>query len=149
VLYTAAALYGARTIVDALREHFGSRTRRPMLKQSMATLGAAELLFLIASRIEAAIRTDMGPTSVAAMVERRAAMSQEAPRFSVHRFPIQCVLVAIAVAAFVLALARPVRPREGADDAVPGGIPRRYAVGVAGATLVCAATIALLVRVHH
>jgi hypothetical protein len=143
VLYAAAALYGARAIVDAFREHFGSRSRLHTLKQSTATLGAAGLLYFVALRIEAAIRTDMIP-SIAVAAEQRAIVMKNVPRF-----PIEYVLYAIAVAAFVLALARPVRHREGAEGAALGGIPRRYAVGVAGAALVCAATIALLVRVHN
>jgi hypothetical protein len=146
VLYAAAALYGARAIVDAFREHFGSRTRLHGLKQIVATLGAAELLYLVAFRIEAAIRTDM-VRGIEVAAEQRAALVRDAPWIPVHRFPIQRVLIAIAVGAFVLALARPVRPHEGAEDAAPGRIPRRYAVGVAGAALVCAVTITLLVRV--
>ena len=66
----------------------------------------------------------------------------------VHRFPIYLVLIAFAVAAFVLALARPVRRREGAEDAAPGRIPRRHAVGVALAALGCAIMITVLVRVR-
>jgi len=146
VLYAAAALYGARAIVDAFREHFGSRTRLHGLKQSVATLGVAALLQFVAFRIEAAIRTDMVP-GIEAAVELRAVANPGAPWLPNHRFPIQRVLIAIGVAAFVLALARPVRRRESAEDAAPGRIPRRYAVGVAGAALVCAVTITLLVRV--
>jgi hypothetical protein len=146
VLYAAAALYGARAIVDAFREHFGSRTRLHTLKRMAATLGAADLLYFVANRIESAIRPDTVP-SVAVAAEQRAALVRDAPWIPIHRFPIQYVLIAIAVAAFVLALARPVRPHEGAEDAAPGRIPRRYAVGVAGAALVCAVTITLLVRV--
>jgi hypothetical protein len=148
VLYAAAALYGARRIVDAFREHFGSRTRLHMLKQSTTTLGAAYLLFFVAYRIEAAIRTDMrAATSIAVATERRAAVLKEAPWVPIHRFPIGRVLVAIAVAAFVLALARPVAPGDGAEDAAPGTIPRRYAAGVAVAALVCFVAITLLRRI--
>jgi hypothetical protein len=60
---------------------------------------------------------------------------------------IRRVLIAIAVAAFVAALVRPVRRREGADDAAPGRIPRRHAMGVAVGALVCFVAITLLVRV--
>jgi hypothetical protein len=146
VLFAAAVLYGARAIVQAFREHFGSRSRLQGLKQSVATLGAAWLLYAVALRIEAAIRTDMIPSAEVA-VEQRAAANPGAPWLPNHRFPIGRVLLAIAVAAFVLALARPVRRREGAEDAAPGRIPRRYAVGVAVAAFVCAVTITLLVRV--
>jgi hypothetical protein len=68
-------------------------------------------------------------------------------RRGLHRFPIQRVVVAVAVAAFIAALARPVRLREGAEDAAPGTIPRRYAVGVAAAALACFVAITLLRRV--
>jgi hypothetical protein len=66
---------------------------------------------------------------------------------AIHRFPIRYVLAAIGIAAFVLALARPVVDRDGAEDAAPPPIPRRQALGVAGAALLCAVTIALLNRV--
>jgi hypothetical protein len=82
------------------------------------------------------------------VLERRAAITREGVlRFSVHPFPIRRLLLVIAVAAFVLALVRPVRRREGADDAAPGRIPRRHAVGVAVAALGCAIAITVLVRV--
>jgi hypothetical protein len=141
VLYAAVAPYGARAIVDAFREHFGPRTRLQRLKESTATLGAAWLLYFAAFRIEEAIRTDM-PPSVAVAAEQRAALVRTVPRF-----PIRYVLIAIVVAAFIVALARPVVPGDGGQDAAPRPVPRRYAVGVAGAALVCAVTITLLVRV--
>ena len=146
VLYAAAALYGARAIVGAFREHFGSRTRLHTLKQMAATLGAAELISFVANRIESAIRPDTLP-GIEVAAEQRTASLQAAPWFPVHQFPIRRVLIAIAVAAFVLALARPVVRGDGGQDAAPPVIPRRYAVGVAGAALVCAVTITLLVRV--
>jgi len=146
VLYAAAALYGARAIVDAFREHFGSRTRLHTLKQIAATLGAAELLYLVAYRIEAAIRPDTLP-SIEVAAEQRWAFFQAAPWIPIHQFPIPRVLIAIAVAAFVIALARPVRRREGAEDVAPGRIPRRHAVGVAVAALGCAIAITVLGRV--
>jgi hypothetical protein len=146
VLYAAAALYGARAIVGAFREHFGSRTRLHTLKQMAATLGAAELLYFVALRVESAIRTDMLP-GVAIAAEQRATALQNEPWSTIHRFPIGRVLLAIGVAAFVVALARPVVRGDGGQDAAPRMIPRRYAVSVAGAALVCAVTITLLVRV--
>jgi hypothetical protein len=146
VLYTAAALYGARAIVGAFRVYFAARTRLHTLKQITATLGVAELLYFAVFRIEAAIRTDMGP-SIAVAAEQRAATLQEMPWFPVHRFPIRYVLVVIAVAAFVAALTRPVVPGDGGQDASPPRVPRRYAAGVAGAALLCAVTITVLVRV--
>jgi hypothetical protein len=140
VLYAAAALYGARMIVEAFREHFGSRTLLHTLKQSTAMLGAG-LLYFVAFRIEAAIRTDMIP-DVAVAAEKRDALIHEVPRF-----PIRYVLIAIAVAAFALAFARPVVPGDGGQGAAPSPVPRRYAAGVAVAALLCAVTITLLMRV--
>jgi hypothetical protein len=146
VLFAASALFGARAIVDAFREHFGSRTRLHTLKQIAATLGAAGLLYFVAFSIEAAIRTDMF-RGVAFEAEQRARIVVETPRAPIHRFPIQRVLLAIGVAAAILALMRPVRLREGAEGAAPGRIPRRHALGVAVAALGCALTITVLMRV--
>ena len=147
VLYATAAPYGACAIVDAFREHFGSRTRLHTLKQMAATLGAAELLYLVAYRIEAAIRPDTLP-GIEVAAEQRNAQVKAAPSWvAIHEFPIRRVLIPIAVAAFVAALARPVRRLEGAEDAAPGRIPRRQAVGVAMAALGCAIMITVLGRV--
>lgn len=147
VLFAAAALYGARAIVDAFREHFGSRTRLDTLKQMVATLGAAGLLYFVAFSIEAASRTDV-TRGLAFEAEQRAAIVDEVPGGPSYGFPMQSVLIAIAVAAFVLALARPVVRGDGGQDAAPPMIPRRYAVSVAGAALLCAVTITLLVRIY-
>jgi hypothetical protein len=150
VLYTAAALYGARAIVDAFRVYFGSRTRLHMLKQSATTLGAAELLQYAAFRVEGAIRTDTLPGIEVAAAERTALLHGVPSAWvGIYQFPIQRVLIAIGIAAFVLALARPVRRREDAEDAAPGRIPRRYAVGVAVAALGCVIMITVLGHVHR
>jgi hypothetical protein len=146
VLFAASALIGARAIVDAFREHFASSTRLHTLHQIAATLGVAGLLSFVALRIEAAIRTDM-VVGVVVAAEQRARIVVETPGHPIHRVPIQRVLLVIAVAAAVLALMRPVRRREGAEDAAPGRIPRRHAAGVAVAALGCAITITVLVRV--
>lgn len=143
VLFAAAARYGARAIVDAFREHFGSRSRLHTLKQMTATLGAAGLLYFVAFRIESAIRTDM-VIGIAVAIEERATLVRNVPRFPIHR-----VLIAIEVAAFAIALARPVVRRDGVDDSVPSMIPRRHAAGVALAALVCFVAITLLVRVRR
>ena len=148
-LYAAAALYGARAIVDAFRVYFGSRTRLHTLKHMAATLGAAELLHFVANRIESAIRPDTLPGIKVAAEQRTAALQAHPSEWlAIHQFPIGRVLLVIAVAAFVVALARPVRPREGVEDAAPGRIPRRHAVGVAVAALGCAIAITVLVRVR-
>jgi hypothetical protein len=141
VLFAASALYGARVVVDAFRVHFGSRTRLETLKQVAATLGVAGLLSYSAFRIESAIGTDMF-RGIAFAAGQRAAFFHQAPPF-----PIHYVLLAIAVAATVIALARPVRRREGAPAAAPGRIPRRHAVGVAAAALGCVIAITVLGRV--
>src|SRR5262249_7634042 len=88
-------------------------------------------------------RTDTVP-SITVAAEQRAATLQETPWSRVHSFPIRYVLIAIAVAAFVLALARPVVPGDGGQEEAPPSVPRRYAAGVAMAALMCAVTSALL-----
>lgn len=146
VLYAATALYGARAIVAAFRDHFGSRSRLHALKHILATLGVAELLFFAVFRIEAALRTD-GVPSITVALEERAAANKNTPWLQVHRFPLRYVLLAIAVAAFVHALARPVVCGDRGQETAPPPVPPRYAAGVAVAALMCAATITLLVRV--
>ncbi|MFT3775145.1 MAG: hypothetical protein QM820_58100 [Minicystis sp.] len=138
VLYAAAALYEARAIVDAFREHFGSRSRLHLLVQSTTTLGAALLLHLAAIRVEATLRTNT-VTSIAVKVEKLATVFPAIPTF-----PIRYVILAIGVGAFVLALARPVARAEGTQGWALPPVPRRYAVGVAGAALVCAVVITVL-----
>jgi hypothetical protein len=130
VLFAASAVLGARAIVDAFREHFGSRTRLHMLKQSAATLGTAGLLYLVAFRLEWAIRTDV-PRGVTYTAERMATLRKQAPPF-----PLERVLLGIAVVAFVVALARPVRAPAG--DGVPGPIDRHLAAVVAAAVVLIA-----------
>lgn len=142
VLFAASALVGARAIVDAFREHFGSRTRLHALKQIAATLGAAGLLYFVAIRLEWAIRSGIVFLDVASTAERFAAVRHEAPPF-----PIERVLFAIAVAAFVIALARPVPRENAARGAALGAISRRHATFVAAAALVCFVAITLVVRV--
>lgn len=142
VLFAGSALIGARAIVDAFREHFASRSRLDTLKQIAATLGAAGLLYFVAFYLERRIRTDIATRGVSFEVERLAAVRGTAAPFQIER-----LLLAIAVGAFIIALARPVVRGDNEQDAAPPIIPRRYAVGVAGAALMCAVTITLLVRV--
>ena len=138
-LFAAAAFVGARAITDSLREHFGSRSRLHALAQIGATLGVSGILYLVAFRIEWAIRADIAMRGVAFEAERLAAATHQAPPF-----PIERVLVAVAVVAFVAAFARPVRA---AGDATTGAIPRRHAGIVALAALACFVAISVLVRV--
>jgi hypothetical protein len=146
VLYAAASLYGAHAIVGAFHACFGSCTRVHALKQIAATIGVAGVLYLAAQRIEAAIHPADFP-SITAAAEQRAAAQAKSVLFPAHLFPIRYVLVAIAVAAFALALARPVAPSDARQEAALPPVPRRYAVGVAAAALVCAGMITLLNRV--
>ena len=138
-LFAAAAFVGARAIVGAFREHFGSRSRLHTLAQIAATLGAAGLLYLVAFRIEWAIRADIAMRGVAFEAERIAAARHQAPPF-----PIERVLLAIAIIAFAAALARPVRAQGGG---AAGAIPRRNGRIVAAAALACFVAITALVRV--
>jgi hypothetical protein len=141
-LFAVSALFGARAVVDAFREHFAPRSRLATLQQIVAVFGAAGLLYVVAFYIESRIRLDIAIRGVAFEAERLAVMrGQPSP------FPINRVLLAIAVAAFVLALARPMPGGDGGQDAAPRMIPRQYAAGVAGAALLCAVTITLLMRV--
>jgi hypothetical protein len=142
-LYAVAVPYCARALVDALRDHFGSRSRLQALKHILVTLGVAELLFVAALRVEAALRTDAFH-SITVAAEQRAATTNETPWARIHSFPIRYVLLAIAVAAFAHALARPLVPGEGGPEETPQPVPPRYAVGVAVAALVCAGAITLL-----
>jgi hypothetical protein len=137
-LFAAAAFIGACAIVDSLREHFGSRSRLHALAQTGATLGVSGILYLVAFRIEWAIRADIAMRGVAFEAERVAAAQHQAPPF-----PIERVLLAIAVVAFVVALARPVRAADGTRT---GAIPRRHAGVVAAAALACFVAITVLVR---
>jgi hypothetical protein len=145
VLYAVAVPYCARALVDALRAHFGSRSRLQALKHILATLGVAELLFFAALRVEAALRTDAFH-SITVAAEQRAATTKETPWARIHSFPIRYVLLAIAVAAFAHAFARPVVPADGGQDATLRPVPRQCAAGVALAALGCAVTITVLVR---
>lgn len=139
VLFGVAAFVGARAIVDALREELASRSRLHALGQIAATVGVAGLLYFVAFRIEWQIRTDIWMRGVAVEARRLAVVNHEAPPF-----PIEDVIAAIAVVAFVVALARPVRV---VGDGVPIAIPRRVPQVVAAAAAICFLLITLLVRV--
>jgi hypothetical protein len=92
------------------------------------------------------MRSD-GVPSITVAFEERAAANKNTRWLQIHRFPIRYVLLAIAVAAFVHALARPVASGEGGEEEAARPVPRRYAVGVAVAGVVCAGVITLLDRV--
>jgi hypothetical protein len=138
VLFTAAAFVGARAVVDAFRAHFGSRSRLHALAQIAATLGVAGLLYFAAFRIEWTIRADLWMRGVAFEAQRIAAARHEEPPF-----PIERVLFAIALVAFVAAFARPVRVTGVVTDSA---IPPRHVRIVAAAALACFVAITVLVR---
>lgn len=119
--YAAAATFCARDAIDAFRAHFGVKTRLQTLAHLAGTLGIAGILYFVAFRVEWAIRTDLAMRGVAVEAERVAAVKHTAPPF-----PIDKVLLAIAIASLVWALARPVRaPTE------PQPLPRRLGAIVA------------------
>jgi hypothetical protein len=147
-LFVASAFLGARAITGSLRDHFRPRSRLQALAQIAATLGVSGVLYLVAFRIEWAIRADIAMRGVAFEAERIAAAHHEAPPF-----PIERVLVAIAIVAFIAALARPLRADgdaggAGADGGIDGGaVSRRHARFVALAALATFVVISVLVRV--
>jgi hypothetical protein len=139
VLFTVSAFVGAWTVTAAFREHFASRSRLHALGQMVATIGVAGVLYFVAFRIEWTIRSDLWMRGVAHEAERLAVARHEAPPF-----PLERVLWAIALIAFALAFARPVRAPAGVSD---GAIPKRHIWIVAVAAFACFATVTLLERV--
>jgi hypothetical protein len=137
VAFAAAAFLGARTVVDAFRAQFAPRTRLQMLGQLAATIGVAGVLYWIAFYVEWSHRVAIAMRGVAIEAERVAIAKHEAPPF-----PIDRVLALVALAAFVLALARPIR-----EPGEPAELPRRLLPVVAGGACACAVLIALLDRV--
>lgn len=133
VAYATSAFFGARMVVDAFREHFASRSRLHTLKQLAATLGVAGLVYWLAFTIEKQIRADMPIKGVAVEAQRIAVVRGGPPPF-----PIDTVLHAIALAAVIAALARPVIAGEARER---HGIPRNVAIAVAAATVVLVAAV--------
>ncbi|MBX3188940.1 MAG: hypothetical protein KF819_18110 [Labilithrix sp.] len=135
VAYAAASFFGARAAVDAFREHFGTRTRLHGLRQLASTLGVAGVLYFAAFRIEWQLRRDMEMRGVAAEAER-IAVARHGPK----PFPIEHVLLAVAVVAVIYALARPVN--AAAQASAPS---RRLRTVVATSAAICFVTLALLI----
>lgn len=135
ILYALSAAYCARAAVDAFRAHFGLKTRLLTAGYLLATLGVAGLLYFEAFRIEWQIRTDLAMRGVTEKAERIAEASHTAPPFPIHR-----VLLAIALAAVIGALARPVAVRG-----EPRPIPPRLGAVVALATAACFLVLLLLI----
>ena len=141
--YGVSAFLFARAAVVAFREHFGSRSRLHTVKQLVATLGVAGLLYFLAFRIEWPLRTDLTMRGVAGEAERVAVAKHAAPPF-----PIELVLLALALAGVVTALVRPVRDGVSARESrVPLPIPRgvvRAVAALAGASLAALVVLILV-----
>jgi len=135
VAYAVAASVCARAVVDAFREQFGSRSRLHGLGQMLATLGVSGALYWVAFRIEWQLRTDVTMRGVRVEAERRAVARNAPPPF-----PIELVLLAVAVLAIVWALARPLP----AATASARPIPRSHVLLVASATVVSAVVLVAL-----
>jgi len=134
--YAVAAFTVARAAVTAFREHFGSRTRLHTVLQLAATLGVGGVLYFTAFRIEWKVRTDLAVRGVAVEAER-IAVAQHGP----PPFPIELVLLLVALAGLVTALAMPVRA-----PAAPRALPRRLVTFVAASTALCLVVMLVLVR---
>jgi uncharacterized membrane protein len=168
VLYAASAAFGGCAIVDAFREYFGSRSRVHALKQVTATLGAAGLLYFVAFHAESTTRiaadisqgfSDELAQSAAAQgaaaqgaaaqgaAAQGAAAQGAAAQSATPPFPIHGVIFVVAISAFIFALARPVIRRDGVQDSART-VPRRYAIGVAVAMLVCFGVITLVTHMR-
>lgn len=104
VLYAASAVFCAREAVEAYREHFGTRTRLRTLGHLSSTLGVAGVLYYAAFLVEWRLRTDLEMRGVEVRARELAIERHVAPPF-----PIDKVLLGIALAALIWAFARPVR----------------------------------------
>jgi hypothetical protein len=134
--YAAAAFLVARAAVDAFREHFGSRSRLNTLVQLVLTLGVGGVLYFAAFRIEWKLRQDMAVRGVAVEAERIATVNHTAPPF-----PIELVLLVVAVIGLAAALLRPVHaPVERSP------LPRHLVSFVSAATALCLVVMLVLVR---
>jgi hypothetical protein len=139
ILYGLSAVYCAREAVDAYREHFGTKTRLRTLGHLLSTLGVAGVLYFLAFRIEWVIRTDLEMRGVEVKAREIAAAQHVAPPF-----PIEKVLLALAVGALVWAFARPIRaPHE------PQPYPKRLAAVVALSAVGCFLVLFLLIVRSH
>jgi hypothetical protein len=134
--YAASAVFCARAAVGAFREHFGARSRLHALGQVAATLGVSGILYFAAFRIEWTLRADMAVRGVAVEAERLA-LARHAP----PPFPIELVLLAVAILAVAFALARPVRA-----GGAPRPLSRRLVATVTAATGVCLVVLLVLAR---
>jgi hypothetical protein len=136
--YVVAAYVLARVFVDAFREQLGIAGRRRTVLALVQTLLPAGLLHCVAFWIERSLRVDVAMRGVAIEAERLATIEQRAPPF-----PIDRVLVAVAIAAFVIALVRPVS--RGPVEARPiGPVERRIVLLTAAVFALILASLNLL-----
>lgn len=126
VAYTTTAFLGARPLIRAFREQFGSRLR-------LFALAAAGILYFLAFRVEWQLRADMAMKGVAAEATRIAVATGGPPPF-----PIEHVLTGIAVVGLIYALTR----RGELSPAKP--IPRNVVVIVAASAATCFALLTAL-----
>lgn len=136
ILYGLSAVYCAREAVDAYRAHFGTKTRLRTLAHLASTLGVAGLLYFLAYRVEWRLRTDLEMRGVEVKAQAVAAAKQGPPPF-----PIDKVLLVIALGAVVWALSRPVR-EAGDAQPYPKRLPAVVALAAAGCFLVLFVLIA-------
>jgi hypothetical protein len=108
VAYAVSAFFLARVFVEAFCELLGIADRRGTVVALAQTLVPAGLLYWIAFRVEWSLRVDVAMRGVAVEAERLADVEERAPPF-----PMDRLLVAIAIVGFVsaIALARPGRGR--------------------------------------
>ena len=139
ILYGISAVYCARETVDAYREHFGTTTRLRTLGHLASTLGVAGILYWLAFRIEWGIRTDLEMRGVEVKAREIAVAQHVDPPF-----PIDKVLLAIALASVIYAFARPIRE---APTSRPW--PRRLPAVVALSALGCFLLMLLLIVRSH
>jgi hypothetical protein len=130
MLYALSAVVSAREVVDAYREHFGTKTRLHTLGHFASTLGVAGVMYFLAFRIEWQVRTDLAMRGVEVEAVRVAAEKHVAPPF-----PIHLVLLAISLSAVIWAFARPIREAPEAKS-YPKRLPAIVALSAAGCFLV-------------
>ncbi len=130
IAHAVTSFIGARTLVSAFREQFGSRLR-------LLALGAAGILYFVAFRVEWQLRADMAMKGVATEAKRIAVETGGPPPF-----PIEHVLTGIAIAGVIYALTRR------GEKTPPKPIPRKHMIFVATSTAVCCAALTLLMLIR-
>jgi hypothetical protein len=134
ILYGLSAVVCARAAVDVYRKHFGTKTRLGTVGHLLSTLGVAGVVYFLAFRIEWAIRTDLEMRGVEVKARELAAAQHVAPPF-----PIEKVLLALALGALVWSFARPIRTAS-----EPQPYPKHLAAAVALSAAACFVVLLLL-----